>query len=194
MNKYLLIVIGLFSTPHTLLSQSVTIKLQANPVYQLEDQIPLSAGSSLEVGVSRKSSIQVTANYRLFSHTEAEPDRGAKFYLDYRYYINPKGQSNAGWYVSPFLGYGKLKLGRGDEAPPSDYSYRLLEKEAGMLLGWQPFGNSRFTFDLFIGPVVQRQTNQRVHTNGDIDDEEKLNRLWLRGGYNISFRIIRRKS
>jgi hypothetical protein len=96
-------------------------------------------------------------------------------------------------YVSPFIGYGKLALGKGDEPLiGEDYTYHMIEKELGIILGYQPFGSSRFTVDLFVGPEYQWRTKQRTSNTGDVRNDA-MNRFWLRGGYNLSFRIVRVK-
>jgi hypothetical protein len=194
MYRYVLLVIGWVALPAALPAQSLTLKLHANPVLQIEEQVPLSAGASLEVGLTKRSAVQLNGNFRLSTYLDAEPDRGNKFYLDYRYYLLPRTQANSGWYVSPFAGYGRITLGRGDEPPPSAYTYsrRMVEREAGVLLGVQPFGNSRFAVDLFLGPMYQQRNFQRVEA-GVIANEETYNRLWLRAGYSVSFRLFRSK-
>ena len=194
MYRCLLLIIGWVALPAALSGQSLTLKLHVNPVLQIEEQVPLSAGASLEVGLTKRSAVQFNGNYRLFTYLDGEPDYGNKFYLDYRYYLRPRKQANAGWYVSSFAGYGRLVLGHGDDPLPGAYAYsrRVMEREAGVLLGVQPFGNSRFAVDLFAGPMYQQRIFQRVEA-GVIDNEETFNRLWLRGGYSISFRLFRSK-
>jgi hypothetical protein len=66
----------------------------------------------------------------------------------------------------------------------------MIEKEVGTLIGYQPFGNSWFTVDFFVGPAYQWQTFQEIRVNSKVTNDTE-NRLWLRGGYNFSFRILR---
>ena len=95
--------------------QAITVKLQVNPVLHIEQKVPLSIGTDIEVGLTARSSLQLSGSYRIDKQLSWGIDQGPKFYLDYRYYCKTDRSRNAGLYLSPFIGYGNLRLAQGDE-------------------------------------------------------------------------------
>ena len=144
-NQLVLLVGTLFPVP--LAAQSITAKLQFNPIH-VEESIPLSIGSSLEVGISPKSSFQFSGLYRFDKQLSQGIDRGPKYYLDYRYYPHFIQQKNSGFYLSPYIGYGNLQLAEGDEPTGDVKSQRMEEMLTGFLIGYQPYKKSRLSVDL----------------------------------------------
>jgi hypothetical protein len=158
-----------------------------NPLPISED-VPVSVTGGLEVGISRKSSIQVDASYRVYK--ELGVDQGFRFYLNYRYYPFTKEVGITGVYISPFAGYGVMQLAEPDEPLQlSDFRY-LKTNELGFLLGIQPIHKHRFSVDLFFGPAFQWQTKATGYPNGERYDYN-WRRLWMRGGFYFSYRVKR---
>jgi hypothetical protein len=165
--------------------QTVTVKLSANPLLQVEERIPLSAALGAEVRLTPHSSIQLIGSYRHFSAQDAEPDTGLKAYLDYRYYFQPQ-RPTTGLFLSPFAGLGKLHLGAGDD-PLSNWPPRhRKEKEAGVLLGYQAL-YSWLTAEVFAGPAYRWQTTSGGA--GSLAYKIRTQFVWLRAGFTVGVRL-----
>lgn len=197
MQKPLLIGLAMALLPCPLVAQTLTVKLSGNPVVYLEDAIPLSATAGVEVGLSHKSSVQLTGVYRLYQDPSGlpsgygGPSHGSKLYLDYRFYPFARKQPDAGLYVSPFLGTGKVALTEFD-LPGRRFSRReILEKEAGILLGYQPFKQSRFALDVYAGPAYQWLTQELEEPNGVLFSVSRQ-KTWFRAGVSLCYRISRK--
>ncbi|WP_426490954.1 DUF3575 domain-containing protein [Hymenobacter sp. 102] len=161
------------------LGQTITAKLSVNPIVQIEELVPLAAGLAVEVGVTPHSALQLSGSYRHFRNQDEEPDTGSKFYLDYRYYVQP-AQTNDGLFISPFIGAGSLRLGTGDDLNSTVRRTRY-EQEAGVLLGYQAVF-SRFTLEGFAGPAYRRQTTSGLYPDTDYF-------IWLRAGFTAGLRL-----
>ncbi|WP_410780059.1 hypothetical protein [Hymenobacter sp. 5516J-16] len=136
----------------------------------------------VEIRISPHSALQVSGSYRYFRNQDAEPDKGPKFYLDYRYY--PWSTStNDGLFLSPFVGIGSLRVGRGDDFNLPDTN-RKREQEAGVLLGYQALW-SRFTLEGFAGPAYRR-----VASVGSYLGVQRF--VWLRAGFTAGLRFGQR--
>ncbi|GAB4021123.1 hypothetical protein GCM10028808_64980 [Spirosoma migulaei] len=172
--------------PVQLAAQAITAQLQLNPIH-IGQYIPISLGGGIEVGLSPKSSIQINGVYRVDKALGESFTKGPKAYLAYRYYINPEGQKNRGYYISPFVGYGSLQS-YDYEASPDDEGKLIHEKYTGVLLGFQPYKCHRFTVDIYGGPDYQwRVENSRI--SNLLLHESHSDRLWLRAGFYVCFRL-----
>jgi hypothetical protein len=196
MHKHLLICLPMWLLLLPVGAQTVTVKLSGNPVIYYEEVIPVSAVAGVEVGISRRSSVQLSGLYRSYGGLHGDPgnyggaSHGTKGYLDYRFYLFARKQPNGGLYVSPYLGAGKVALTEAD-LPMRHFSRReVLEKEAGILLGYQPFHHSRFSIDLYAGPAYQRRTLEMEEPNGNLISSS-MKRPWFRGGLSLCYRISR---
>jgi len=197
MRKPPLIVLAMAIMPCSLAAQTLTVKVSGNPVIYYEDALPVSAVAGLEGGISRRSSVQISGVYRVYGGIWGDPgdyggpSHGATLYLDYRFYPFARKQPNAGLYVSPYLGTGKVALTEVD-LPTRRFSRReILEKEAGILLGYQPFNRSRFAIDLYAGPAYQQRTLEQEEANGNLLSSA-IRRTWFRTGLSLCYRISRK--
>jgi hypothetical protein len=166
-------------------AQTITAKLTGSPLFLLGENLPLSVGSAVEVGVSKRSSLQLLGVYRYFPSQDEEPDTGPKVYFDYRYYPKPP-TPNSGLYFGPYVGLGRLLLGLGDDPLPDATRQRRTEREAGLLVGHQAVF-SWFTAEAFAGPAYRWET-----TTGDIGGSpvRSTSRFWgLRAGFTLGVRI-----
>ncbi|WP_381526926.1 hypothetical protein [Spirosoma soli] len=168
-------------------AQTITAKLLVNPVH-IEERIPLSIGGSVEVGVSQRSSLQLSGLYRFDKQLSQGIDQGPKYYLDYRYYLRQLQQKNSGLYLSPYIGYGLLKLAEGDEPTGLVESEQMVETLTGVLIGYQPYKLARFSIDAYAGPEYQWRTKTTNYALGG-NTQLALNRLWFRAGVSLSFRL-----
>lgn len=182
-----------FVLPVQLLAQTITAKIQLNPFHNPES-IPLNLGAGAEIGLSPKSSLQLSGLYRL-DHTGYGVNKGPKFYFDYRYYVNLQNQKNSGLYISPFVGVGHQQLSpEGDDFDGVIKDHTLDEQLAGFLIGYQPYRkSSRFTVDIYAGPEYQWRIEHY-----SFNDFAKLpsyqlskNRTWFRAGLTFCFRLKR---
>lgn len=197
MRKPLFIGLAMALLPCPLVAQTLTVKLSGNPIIYVEDVIPLSATAGVEVGLSHKSSVHLTGMFRLYQDPSGlpsgygGPSHGSKLYLDYRFYPFARKQPNAGLYVSPYLGTGKVALSEPD-LPTRRFSRReVLEKEAGILLGYQPFNRSRFSLDLYAGPAWQWLTQELEEPNGVLFSVS-WQKTWFRAGVSLCYRVSRK--
>jgi len=197
MQKPLLIGLAMALLPCPLVAQTLTVKLSGNPVIYYDDDLPVSAVAGVELGISRRSSVQISGVYRVYGGiwgdpgTYGGPSHGSKLYLDYRFYPFARKQPNAGLYVSPYLGTGKIALTE-PNLPARRFSRReILEKEAGILLGYQPFNRSRFAIDVYAGPAFQHNTHELEAPNGTLlSSSMKITRF--RAGISLCYRISRK--
>ncbi|OGX84324.1 hypothetical protein BEN47_02870 [Hymenobacter lapidarius] len=164
-------------------AQTVTVKASINPLLSVEERIPLSAGLGLEVGLTSHSALQLFGSYRHFRAQDEEPDTGPKLYLDYRYYFAAE-QPQTGFFASPFLGVGRLKLGLGDVPLSGAVRGKRTEQEAGLLLGYQQVF-SRLTLDAFAGPAYRWETTRYA----TLPFSQKSVFLWLRAGFSVGLRV-----
>jgi|GEM_PF-3251078 len=197
MRKPPLIVLAMAFMPCPLAAQTLTVKVSGNPVIYYEAALPVSAVAGLEVGISRRSSVQISGVYRVYGGIWGDPgdyggpSHGAKLYLDYRFYPFARKQPNAGLYVSPYLGTGKVSLAELD-LPGTRFSRReVLEKEAGILLGYQPFNRSRFALDVYAGPAYQWLAYELEEPNGSLLSMP-WTKTWFRAGISLCYRISRK--
>ncbi len=177
--------------PGPMVAQTITAKSQLNPLL-ISEVIPLSIGAGVEVGLSPKSSVQLSGLYRA-DKTGYGVTKGPKFYLDYRYYVKPQSQQNSGFYLSPFLGFGHQ-----DVAPPGDdfdgtiKDHTLTERLVGCLIGYQPYRkSSRFTVDLYAGPEYQWRIEKYSFNDFTQLKPYQLNpnRVWFRAGLTFCLRL-----
>lgn len=173
--------------PVSLTAQTITAKLLVNPIH-VEEHIPISLGGSIEVGVSTKSSLQLAGLYRIDKQLSQGIDRGPKYYLDYRYYFRPHQQKNSGFYLSPYIGYGRRKLAEGDEPTGLVESQRMVETLSGVLVGYQPYKRSRFSVDAYAGPEYQWRTKTTNYVSGE-NAQVTLDRIWFRAGLSLCLRL-----
>lgn len=197
MRKFLLVGLAMALLPCPLAAQTLTVKLSGNPVIYYDDELPVSAVAGLEAGLSRRSSVQVSVVYRSYGGIWGDPgnyggpSHGAKWYLDYRFYPFARKQPNAGLYVSPYVGTGKVALTEAD-LPTRRFSRReVREKAAGILLGYQPFNRSRFALDVYAGPEYQHRTYE-LEEPGVILLSSATKRTWFRAGLSLCYRISRK--
>jgi hypothetical protein len=183
--------------PCPLAAQTLTVKVSGNPVIYHEDALPVSAVAGVEVGISRRSSVQVSGVYRAYGGIWGDPgnygrpSHGAKLYLDYRFYPFARKQPNAGLYVSPYVGTGKVALTEVDLPTRRFFRREVLEKEVGILLGYQPFNRSRFALDVYAGPEYQWLTQELEEPNGNLFSISR-NNTWFRAGLSLCYRISRK--
>ena len=182
----LILVAGLFLPMH-LVAQTITAKLNINPIH-IEEHLPLSAGAAVEVGLSAKSSLQVNGFYRIDKQLSQGLDHGPKFYLDYRYYLHPVHQQNSGFYVSPFVGYGTRKLTYYLDQVSETATQQTNEAMTGVLFGYQPYRRSRFSVDIHAGPEYQWRM-QRTSSVSSRLVQSSLNRVWFRAGLSLCVRL-----
>ena len=182
---------------YPLAAQTLTVKLSGNPVIYYEDDLPVSAVAGVEVGISRRSSVQISGVYRVYGGIHGNPSNhggpshGSKLYLDYRFYPFAQKQPNAGLYVSPYLGTGKIALTEVD-LPVRHFSRReVLEKEVGILLGYQLCNRSRFGIDVYAGPAYQQRTLEMEEANGKLLSS-LVKEIWFRAGISLCYRISRK--
>lgn len=182
----LILVAGLF-LPIPLVAQTVTAKLNINPIH-IKEYLPLSAGAAIEVGVSKKSSLQMSGLYRIDKQISVGIDHGPKLYLDYRYYLHPVHQQNSGLYVSPFVGYGTRRLAYYLDQVSETATQRTNEAMTGVLFGYQPYRRSRFSVDIHAGPEYQWRM-QRTSSASSRLVQSSLNRVWFRAGLSLCVRL-----
>lgn len=188
------LLLALILIPSTCLrAQTITVKAMVGP-FPFTSSIPASLGGGLEVGLSPRSSLQLSGFYRI-QPTGYGTNQGPKFYLDYRYYIEPQKQKNSGFYVSPFVGIGHQQLGDDGDTfglPSHVKTHTLGEQFAGFVLGYQPYRKlSRFTVNLYAGPKYEWRTEQ--YSYNDSTHLPTLsynkNRVWFRAGLTLCLRV-----
>ncbi|TGE08303.1 DUF3575 domain-containing protein [Hymenobacter fodinae] len=183
--QYFLLLLSLLCMTPVARGQTVTVKLSANPLLQVEERIPLSVALGAEVGPTPHSSLQMVGSYRHFSAPDAHPDQGLKAYLDYRYYFRPE-QPATGLFASPFVGLGQLHLGAGDDPQFSLPRRRRTEREAGVVVGYQAL-YSWLTAELFAGPAYRWQTTSG--DSGSMAYTTSTQFVWLRAGFTVGVRL-----
>lgn len=174
--------------PLPLVAQTITAKLMGNPI-RMDGYVPLSLGGGVEIGISPKSSMQLVGMYRVDKQLGESLDQGPKFYFDYRYYLNPPQRKNSGLYLSPFVGYGKLRLTGLDSPSGTQTDDTRRETLAGLLIGYQPYKKkSWLSVDMYAGPEYQWNVWSFANQNAP-PSRYYSNRLWFRAGMSLSVRL-----
>lgn len=186
-----LLLVLMLTWPIALCAQTITAKGAFGPFAW---GIPGSLGTAVEVGISARSSVQLSGFYRV-EKTGFGINQGPKFYLDYRWYPNPQNQKNSGFYLSPFVGMGHQRLG--DDGDTSgqlshEIEHSLREQFAGFVLGIQPYPrSSRFSIDVYAGPAYEWRTEHYRYDNSALWPPVSYNRsrIWFKAGLSLCLRI-----
>lgn len=84
--------------------------------------------------------------------------QGARYQLQYRYYLGQKGYAPNGFYLSPQASYTKVAYTVGIDDTDIKFGLKSVNRNANLLVGFQHVLGRHFTFDVFTGYGYRKTT------------------------------------